>query len=128
MIFRIVLSILVIVAIARLCVQFYNKRINSFFLSFFLLVWGAVLFLTWNTAFLYKLGRLFGVQRGVNVLIYIGLFLLFYYAFVSLIRIYKIERDVDVLVKKMAINDFLKNYDVGDKDRNAESKQPVIKN
>lgn len=110
--FQIILSLLVVFAICRLVTQFYKKTINSFFFFFFLTIWSLVLFLNWNNAFLNKMGHLLGIERGATVLVYIALFLIFYYIFLSIIRFYKIERDIDRLVKKDAVDEFAKKHNI----------------
>lgn len=114
--FQIILSLLIVVAIIRLFVQFYKKHINFFFFFFFLTVWSMVLFLNWNNPLLNRLGSFLGIKRGATILVYIGLFLLFYFAFVSIIRFYELEQDVNKLVKKDAIDDFLKRYNINPKE------------
>jgi len=110
--FQIILSGLILVALIRLSVQFYKKHINSFVLLFFLAIWGVVLFLTWNAGLLNKFGRLLGIERGATILVYIGLFMLFYYVFVSMLKFYKLEQNIDKLVKKDAIRNFLERYNL----------------
>ncbi|MBN1384717.1 MAG: DUF2304 domain-containing protein [Elusimicrobia bacterium] len=114
--FQIVLTLLISVAIIRLIVQFYEKRINSFFFFFFMSIWCSVIFLAWNPAFLNKIGGLLGIPRGATVLVYIGLFLLFYYVFVSIIRFYILEQDINKLVRKNAVDEFLKKYNMKNKE------------
>lgn len=114
--FQIILTLLISVAIIRLIIQFYEKRINSFFLFFFLIIWSSIIFLSWNISFLNKIGGLLGIQRGATVLVYIGLFLLFYYVFVSIIRFYIIEQDINKLVRKSSVDEFLKKYNIKNKE------------
>ncbi len=112
--FQILLSIFIVIGIIRLTVQFYKKQINSFFFIFFLLIWSVVLFFNWNNALLNKMGRVLGIDRGATVLVYAGLFLLFYHAFVSTIRFYELERNIDKLVRKDAVRDFVHRYGIKD--------------
>lgn len=121
MAFQIILSLLILVAIFRLCAQFYKKYINSFFFLFFFIVWSLILFLIWNTGLLNRIGRLLGIERGATILIYMALFFLFYYVFVTVIRFYKIEQDIDRMVRKDAVEDFLKRYDLKHDDRKGPS-------
>lgn len=108
--FQMFLSLLVIIAIIRLIVQYYKKHINTFFFLFFLAVWCLVFFLNWNNAILNKFGHLLGIERGATILVYIGLLLLSYSVFVGIIKFYKVEQDIDKLVQKDAVNGFLKRY------------------
>lgn len=112
--FQILLSLLVLIVIIRLFVQYRGRHINFFFFLFFLIVWLLVLFFNWNNSLLNKIGNMLGLERGVDILIYTALFLLFYYVFVSIIRFYKLEHEINKLVRKDAINDFLKRYNIND--------------
>lgn len=110
--FQILLSLLVFIVVIRLFVQFRKKHINFFFFFFFLMVWLLVLFFNWNNNLLNKIGNTLGLERGVDFLVYTALFLLFYYVFVSIIRFYRLEQEINKLVRKDAINDFLKRYNI----------------
>lgn len=110
--FQIILSLLVLVALIRLFVQYIKKNINHFFFIFFAIVWFSVLFFTWNIDILDKFGSLLGLERGADILVYIALFLLFYYVFVSIVKTYMLEDKISKLVRKDAINDFLKRYNI----------------
>jgi hypothetical protein len=113
--FQIIFSALIFMAVIRLCVQFRKKNIKPFFFFFFISVWVLVLFLNWNKPFLKMIGHLLGIERGAAILVYFGFFLVFYYIFVSLIKFYKIEQDINKLITKEAVNDFLKRYQARDK-------------
>lgn len=110
--FQILFTFVILLAILRLCIQFYKKSINSFFFLFFFIVWCIAIFLTWNVELLNNLGHLLGIERGANILVYFSLLFLFYYAFVTIIRLYKIEQEINILVKKDAVEDYFKNKQI----------------
>jgi len=103
-------------------VQFYKKHINAFSFFFFLTAWAFVLFLNWNNAFVRKIGDLLGKREGARILVYAALFLLFYYVFISAIKFYKLEQNINTLIRKEAINDFLKRYNIKDKSQKMKEK------
>lgn len=108
--FQIIFSLLIIFAVLRSIDQFRRKRIRPFFFFFFLVVWCLVFFLNWNNPLLNRIGHQLGIERGATILVYLALFLLFYYAAISISNFYKIERDIRQLIKKNSIEDFLKKY------------------
>lgn len=110
---QIIMSLLIFAAIFRLCVQFYKKHVHLFFFLFFLMIWCFVLFLSWDNTLLNRMGYVLGIDRGATALVYLALFFLFYYVFVTIVRFYKIEQDIDKLVRKGAVEDFLKRYKSG---------------
>lgn len=73
-------------------------------------MWGVIFWLDLNNSFVKKIGNILGMQAGANVLVYIGMFLLFYYVFLSEVKFYKMERDIYELTKKNAKDDFLNKY------------------
>lgn len=121
--FQIIWSILIVFAVYRLMVQFRGKRIDLLSFLFFLLVWSLVFFLNWNNKLLNKFGHLLGIERGATILVYIALFLLFYYVFASMIRFHKLEQDINRLVKKDAVESFLKKYNLRLDDKNCDGRK-----
>lgn len=108
--FQIILSVLIIIAIIKLTIRFYKREINRFYFILFLTIWSLIFLLDLNNSFVKKIGYVLGMQTGANVLVYIGMFLLFYYVFVSEVKFYKMERDIHELVKKNAKEDFMNRY------------------
>ena len=116
--FQALLSILIIFAITRLFIQFYRKHITTLLFAFSLGIWISVFLLNLNNDAVQMLGRFLGINDGVRVLIYIALFLLFYYAILSAVRFHEIEKKIDILVKKDAVDSFSKKYKLKDKGNN----------
>lgn len=112
--FQIILSVFICIALVRLWIQFKKRRIGIFYFLFFLIVWLSIFFLTWNNAFLNKIGKLIGLDRGAFFLIYIGLTFLFYYVFVSTIKFYQMEKKINALIRSYALDDFCKRYKISD--------------
>lgn len=115
--FQIILTLFIFIVICRLFVQFKKRNINLFFFLFFVIIWGIVLFFNWNNTLLNKLGNLLGLAKGADVLVYVALIFLFYYVFVSVIRFYKLEKEISKLVRKDAVGDFLKRYNIKSDER-----------
>lgn len=114
--FQILWSVLIIFAIVRLFTQFHKKHISLFSFLFFLLAWGLVLLLNWNNALLNRFGHMLGIERGATVLVYVALFMLFYYVFISMIKFHKLEQEISKLVRKDAVSDFTKRHDIKNDD------------
>lgn len=106
--FKILFSLVIFLVIIKLWVQFYKKHINSLFFLFFFMIWCTTIFLTWNAEFLNKIGHFLGIERGATILVYFSLLFLFYCVFVTIIRFYRIEQEINTLVKKDAVDDYFK--------------------
>lgn len=113
--FQALLSALIIFAIARLFIQFHRKHITTLFFTFSLAIWVGVFFLNLNNSVVQMVGHFLGINDGVRVIIYIALFLLFYYAILGAVRFHEIEKKIDILVKKDAVDSFSKKYKLEDK-------------
>jgi len=112
--FQIFLSVLVLIAMIRLIVQFIKKHINLFYFLFFTTVWSLAVFLSWNVPLLNKIGQSLGMQRGATMLVYMALFILFYFLFVGITKFYRLEQDINKLVKNDAVRNFKENHKIED--------------
>jgi len=117
MVLQVILSLLILVAAIRLLAHFYKKRISLLFLIFFLTIWCLVLFLNWNSLLLNRFSDFLGIGRGAITLAFIGFFMLLYYVFVSLVRFYELEQEINKLARRDAIDDFMRHHDIEDRSR-----------
>lgn len=108
--FQIIFTILTVFALIRLCVQFRKKSVKLSYYIAFTVIWIMVCILSWNVKYLNEIGRLLGVDRGATILVYIALSLLFYFVAICIARFYKIERDIDRIIRREAVGEFLKKY------------------
>ncbi|MBP7087934.1 MAG: DUF2304 domain-containing protein [Candidatus Omnitrophica bacterium] len=108
--FQALLSVLIIFAIIRLFIQFHRKHITALLFIFSLVMWMGVFFLNLNNDIVQMIGHFLGINDGVRVIIYIAIFLLFYYVVVSAVKFHEIEKKIDLLVKKDAVDSFAKKY------------------
>jgi len=101
-IFLIILIVLVIYQIFRK----YRAKHFSFlnFLSWliFWLIILAVIIWPDTSSFL---ARVFGVGRGADLMIYLGLIVIFYFLFYFTIKIYKLEHDLTKVVRHLALKE-----------------------
>lgn len=110
--FQIILSVLIFIAIIKLCTQFFKRHMDLVTFSFFLACWILGFFLIWSMRFLNKIGDLLGLAYGVNILVYSGIFLIFYCLFIGALKIYKLEKDIGKMVKKETLKDFIGRYNL----------------
>lgn len=105
MFIQLFLLIIILFALSRAVVRYRAHLLTTGEFLFWLLVWvvGGVV-VAWPEASSW-LADLVGVGRGVDVVIYTALVLLFYSIFRIVTRIDRIERDITLLVRRKALEE-----------------------
>ena len=104
MMIRVVLFAISIIMILRISGNIRSKNGRMFETFLWLAVWaflGIVAIVPDVTSFL---ATIFGVGRGVDLAIYLGIILLYYLIFKIYVRIERMERDLTKLVRKIAVD------------------------
>jgi len=109
------IQILIIVFIAyviyRLIIKLNKRELSTQIFLLWLIFWiivGGIVVLPQTTQLV---ADWLGVGRGVDVVIYISILVLFYIVFRIFIRIEKIERDITYLVKDISLDNARKGKD-----------------
>lgn len=103
MIVQIIVSILVLAALAKLLTDLKNKRItlNKFYL--WALVWIALAIIVFFPGVVFFFANILGIERARDLPIYVSIIVLFYIFFKQSIRIERIEQEITALVKRLAL-------------------------
>jgi len=99
---QLILSTIVIFILTRTFISYWRKQISSFFLIIWFLFWCAVLFVIYYPGFLSGIASKLGIGRGVDLAIYLSIILLFYLIYKFFIRIQLLDRQITLLVRKLA--------------------------
>ncbi len=103
---QVIALIIIAFFLARLFWQKQKKQISAnefiFWLIFWLLAAGAVILLKWIDRAVASLGF---TGTGIEVLLYLGIALLFYLVFKLRLRLEKIERDITKIIRAISIYD-----------------------
>ena len=102
---QIVLLIFIIFAISRVYLRSREKIFSTKTAIFWYLIWLAGLVGVLLPKTTTKLAGLFGVGRGVDVIVYIALALLFYLVFRIYVMIEDIRREITSLIRKIALEE-----------------------
>lgn len=100
---QIVLLIFVIFAISRVVLRFKERVLPVQMALFWILVWIAALIGILLPKTTTKIASLFGVGRGVDVIVYISLALLFYLVFRIYVMIQDLRHEITNLVRQLAL-------------------------
>ncbi|MBU0646233.1 DUF2304 family protein [Patescibacteria group bacterium] len=98
-------------AILRALHQFRQGRLTRQWLAFWLVFWLFAIIVVILPETSEFAARLTGVGRGVDLIIYLSIVLLFYLVFRLFIKIEEGERQLTRLVRKLALDDFAKTKD-----------------
>jgi len=92
-----------IFALSKILLQVKNNEINIESALFWIFIWIMVILIVVFPQTLNYLATLTGVGRGVDVVIYIAIIVLFYLHYRLYMKIEKIERDITLIVREIAI-------------------------
>ncbi|MDD5341365.1 MAG: DUF2304 family protein [Patescibacteria group bacterium] len=105
MLIKIVLILFIVFVISKVALRYKDKAISlqEFILwTIFWLLVGFVVIFPETTSYV---ANLLGVGRGVDLVIYVSILILFYLVFRVLTRQDKIEKDVTRIVREIALNE-----------------------
>ena len=106
MIIQYIATGIIIVVLVQFLIKVLKDRTQLFKLLFWGAFWGIALIFIWlPTNTIDKVGQLFGVGRGIDVLVYLSIIFLFYYIFRQSEKINKLEKEITLLVRKLAKNE-----------------------
>ncbi len=91
-------------AIVRTLRQFRRGKLTIAFLFLWILFWIAVGVVVMMPQTTNTLAHFVGVGRGVDVIMYVSILVLFYALFRMVVRIEEVEREITKLVRRLAID------------------------
>lgn len=100
---QILFSVFILFAISRVILRFREKIIAPGVALFWAIVWSAALIGVVLPATTTKIASFFGVGRGVDVIVYISLSLLFYLVFRIYVMIEDLRREITYIVRHVAL-------------------------
>ena len=105
MLIKIILIIFVLFAVSKVALRYKDKVISLQEFVLWTIFWFMVAFLVVFPETTSYIANIVGVGRGVDLVIYIAIFILFYLMFRSLVKLDKVEKDVTKVVRKVALDD-----------------------
>lgn len=100
---QIIAILFALFALSGVALRLKDKSINSIQFMFWGLIWAAVIIIAFVPNITSFISRILGIGRGIDVLIYIGMILLFYLNFRLYVKIDRIERDITKIVRKITL-------------------------
>jgi hypothetical protein len=106
---QIILLVFILFASSRAIMQFRGGTIRFGALSFWLLVWAFALVAIFYPEETTRIARVMGIGRGVDVVIYVSIAVLFYLVFRLHVYVENLRTEISRLIREVA----LKNIEKG---------------
>jgi hypothetical protein len=89
-------------AYSRVILRMKSGDITNAEFAFWSVLWIAVIVIALIPSFATKIADLFGIGRGVDVMVYISILLLFYLVFRVYVKLEHIEHEITLLTRRTA--------------------------
>jgi small membrane protein len=103
MILEIVASIFIVFAVSRVILRMKDHKLTFAELFFWLSVWACMIVVVFFPQVTEFFASLLGIGRGIDVIIYVSIALLFYLVFRLYIKIVELEREITLLVRELSL-------------------------
>ena len=104
MVIQIIATIIILSIFSQLIRKILKDKASLTKIIFWVLFWGISLVIIWlPKETIDNIGSIFGVGRGIDVLVYLSIILLFYSNFKQTESINKLEKEITKLVREIAI-------------------------
>lgn len=103
--FSIIIVLFSFIALLLTLSKFRTKKISRRTSILWNLIWISLMILAIIPGISSTIAREIGVQRGSDVIIYTAIFIIFYLLLVLYSKIEKVEKEITVLVRKIAIKE-----------------------
>ena len=118
MLLKILATIFILFALSRVFIRLKQKEMRPGEAIFWSIIWILVLVALYLPEHLISsLGTVFGIQRGIDFLVYISIIFLFYMVFRTYASLDKMQQQITSLVTNQAINQ--ENQKIQKKKRNS---------
>ncbi|HOV29598.1 MAG TPA: DUF2304 family protein [Candidatus Dojkabacteria bacterium] len=103
MVIQIIATIIILIIFSQLIRKILKDRASLTRIMFWVLFWGIALVIIWlPKEIMDSMGSIFGVGRGIDVLVYLSIVLLFYFNFKQVERMDKLEKEITKVVREIA--------------------------
>jgi len=91
-------------AASRAVLRAKDKKITIIELFFWLGIWGGLIFVVFFPNIISRVADLVGIKRGIDVIIYTSVGIIFYLIFRLYVKLEDIEREITKVVRELALN------------------------
>jgi len=98
---------------SRAILRAIDKKITLMELGFWLAIWCGLIFVVFFPNYVTIIGSFFGIDRGIDLVVYFSIAVLFYLIFRLYVKIDETQRQITVLVRELTLKE--KNEKAGRK-------------
>jgi small membrane protein len=109
MLIQFILVAVIVLIVLRLIYQLKNKAIGLWQFFSWLVIWILAIAVIWYPSITTYIATRVGVGRGVDLVTYVSIIVIFYLMFRLLLKIEKIEKKMTKLVRKDALKNVSQN-------------------
>ena len=103
-IIQILIAIFALFALSRAVLRFKDNKLTINEMIFWIVVWIGVILVSFLPSLTSLLSEVLGIGRGMDVVVYIGIVVLFYLIFRLYVKLEGVEKEVTFVVRKLALN------------------------
>lgn len=100
---QIAAGIVMLLGIIRAIVLFRNRKLTFAWFAFWIIIWGGIGVMAFIPAVSYMLSQPLGIKRGIDLLIYLSIIVLFYLVFKLFMKVESQSRNITSLVRELAL-------------------------
>lgn len=102
---QVIAAIFTLFALSRAYLRFKEKKLSSFAFILWMFVWIAGVLAIFLPDVTSRVAKIFGIGRGVDVILYASIVVIFYLLFRIYIKIEDIGREITQLARKVALQE-----------------------
>ena len=107
---QIFLSAIILFVIYRTVIAYKRKNLSRSFVSIWVTLWLVGLVAIFQQDLIIEIAHRIGISRGVDLVIYICLIVIFYLIYRLLVQIKELEKKITDLISKLALDESKKRH------------------
>lgn len=106
---QVLLTTIVLFVISRTLSAYARRDLTLPFTFIWLLFWLSIVFMIFNQRLVSSVAKLVGISRGVDLVIYVSLIVIFYTIYKFLLYVSGLEKTITKLVRQIALREAKSN-------------------
>jgi len=102
---QIIITLFGLFALSRAVLRFKDNKLTRNELLFWMMIWIAVITIPLIPNLTSRVSNLFGIGRGMDMIVYISVVALFYLMFRLYVKVESVQKEITSVVRKISIGD-----------------------